>query len=193
MLIGSSSLDREPLNIMLQLRKLAARTPVMTIAELAKEPEFGELTPSQRATVLAFCENPNDPVAAIQAGYNTPSKAAAQRLMHDIFKRPKILRALRLYYGVSAKAEFIRELDAAIANPRITVAKVRAMELYAKTMGWVPVGAGGRPPKGEAKAATRKFRLGEHVLLSGRECAVTKIDEDGRPVEVEPVKGSHES
>ena len=107
----------------------------MNETEIAKLQSFRVLTEKQRAMVLAYLANGHDRVAATATAYRFKSPESERVASYAFFRNPKIARCLNQIFNVSAKDQFLAEIDQAIRNPGVTLAQVQALVVKGKLLG----------------------------------------------------------
>jgi hypothetical protein len=152
--------------------------------EFVASPEYKRLTPPQKVWVVCFFAS-GDPFFAARLAFNCSSEINVRNMARQTERSPRIVAALNLYRGKTEREIFLQELEKTIrASEDGSVAKVRAMSLYARLKFDVqtpdePAESGKCSP---AKAG--RFKVGDPVLINGEKRKVLAVDANGEPIEV---------
>jgi hypothetical protein len=178
----------------------------MPLDELAATIEFAHLSPKMANWVRAYVKNyidsgKLDPTTATKAAYDCRSDETARTFGYQLIGNPKIILALNRFFGNSPEQAFLKEVERAIYNRKLTVAQVRALELLCRVNGWanglprstdIRVGAQNEPEENTAPAvppqtSRPRFRVGDLCTQNGQTFRVTSVDANGQPLTAEEV------
>jgi predicted signal transduction protein with EAL and GGDEF domain len=150
---------------------------VITLEELHVSKEFLALTERQGAWIDSFLQS-QDAGQATRIAYGDHTDPVYRAMLtRKIETSARVLAALDLFYGRSAKEKFLRDLQLDI-NRAKGVARIEARRLFAKV-----AGLDGSPSEPEHAVCN----VGDIVLVDGVQHRVTAVDENGRPTDGEPL------
>ena len=113
----------------------------LTLEELRVLPEFLMLTQKQQLFVSTYvsagmAEGGHYNVAsAIKTAYDCNSEEAVRVMSYGMMQNIRILAVLNLHFGVSPTDQFLKDLDRAIRNKKITRAQVELLALKSRMLG----------------------------------------------------------
>lgn len=104
-------------------------------------PEFLMLTQKQQLFVATYVSagmaegGHYNVISALKTAYACKSEESARVMSYALMQNIHILAVLNLHFGVSPTDQFLKELDRAIRNKKITRAQVELLALKSKMMG----------------------------------------------------------
>ncbi len=115
--------------------------PCMTPEEFVLTFEYRHLTPKMQEWISTYLQGfldtgKFDVLAATKAAYVCKNDESTRVLGYQITGNPKIILALNRFFGVTQKDLFLKQLERAIYDKKITLAQIRALELAAHANGW---------------------------------------------------------
>lgn len=164
----------------------------LTLDELSQTVEFRQLTPKQALWVSTYVMNflehgTLDASFAVKTAYDTKSDDVTRITGCKLLANPKIILALNRFWGDSPEAAFLKLVEKALYSRKISVSRVRALELYSRLKGWT-AGALADPVQAAETPEPARFNVGDIVLIENRKCRVREVNADGRPTDVEEVQ-----
>ena len=109
----------------------------LSIRDLRRSQVFLELTPKLRTMIENYLANGYDKTAAVKSAYDCKSIETARTMSFELFAKPSVQAVLAHYFQEDPREAFIREVDRAVRNPRVTDAQVEALRLQALANGWL--------------------------------------------------------
>jgi hypothetical protein len=111
----------------------------LTLDELRQTSEYLMLTQKQQLFVATYvgtgmAEGHYNVVSAIKTAYACKSEEVARVMSYTMMQNIRILAVLNLHFGVSPTVQFVKELDRAIRNKKITNAQVELLILKSKML-----------------------------------------------------------
>ena len=112
----------------------------MGLDELRETPEFQILTQKQQLFVATYCDfgltsGTYDAVEAARIAYTCKSKEVARVMSYSLMQNIRIVSALNRHFGTEPIEIFLKQLDRAINNKRITPSMVQALRLKCDVLG----------------------------------------------------------
>jgi hypothetical protein len=119
----------------------------MSFYDLVCTPEFKQLSPKMGQFVLTYLQSvldgEADALAAVKAAsYNCKSDENGRILGFQLLASPKIILVMNRFFGVSPTEAFLKQVRKAISNKKLTIAQVRALELYSNINGFEKTAVG---------------------------------------------------
>jgi hypothetical protein len=112
----------------------------LTLEELRETDEFRALTQKQKLFVAHYCGGMDsgkyDEIAATLTAYNCKTPEVARVMSYSLMNNIKIVAALTRHFNREPLADFLKQLDRAIRNKKLTVAQFNALKLKADLMGF---------------------------------------------------------
>jgi hypothetical protein len=186
--------------------------PRMNAMDLAQTVEFRHLSPKMAKWILTYVQRfleagVLDPIAATKASYVCKTDESTRTLGCQLLANPKIILVLNRFFGTTPEQAFLKQVQNAIYNRKLTIAQIRALELQCQVLGLAngfprsrdinlseldsqPKHRRGRPRKDastEAEAPTTRFKVGDLCTQAGKKYRVTSIDAKGHPLTAEEV------
>ena len=125
----------------------------LTLDELRETEEFRILTQKQKLFVAHYCggltSGDYDEIAATLAAYHCKTREVARVMSYSLMNNIKIVAALNRHFNEEPLAAFVKQLDRAIRNKKLTPSQFNALKLKADLMGFgakLP-GVGHRAPE----------------------------------------------
>lgn len=170
----------------------------MPLELLRLTPEWKKATERQQLMVESYIASGGDKVFAVMSAYRVKDRETARKMQYDSFSRPAVVAILNLYHRVTPRDAFLRDVERAVRNRKLTVAQIRALELQARLNGWerpegLPHSNGyvSSEPDESDSAATEntapRFKAGDIAVREGKKFLVTKVREDGTVSEADPL------
>lgn len=167
-------------------------TKPMSLEEVKKTRAWSALTLKQRVWVSKVVETNGDFFLATKAAYNSKSDLNAQILSHEVRKNPRVAAVLDLFYGRTERderKEFFDAIQRKIKKGTLTIAEVEGIKLLCREKNWVepenlPPGKNGYVPVSQH---SKKYKIGDIVLVNNKPTRVTKLDQDHQPIEGDPL------
>jgi hypothetical protein len=191
----------------------STRAPRMTIFDLSRTPEFSHLSVKMAKFVLAYVQTvidgAADPCAAVKYAYNTKNDESARTLGYGLLGNIKVILVLNRFFGVTPSEAFVKQVEHAMYEKDISVARVDVLKMYCDAYGLERTGVGVVASKARAKnhghsstkdasksatandtndsAAPTRFKVGDFCYQDGHKFRVTEIDTDGHPTNADEV------
>jgi hypothetical protein len=111
-------------------------------------------------------------------------------------QRKAVKNAIDAFLCKSEKEKFLEELAGACRSRKLTPTKLRLFELRAATEFGVSLKtlkAEAQKKSATASATPTAYAVGDVIEYGGQKIRITKLDENGQPVEGDPVVASPES
>ena len=166
--------------------------PHRNMEELQADQVWTDLRTQQARTfVQAYIDTRGDVEFAARLAYAMKDDATTRKSAPGLLQRPAIAAALNFYFKLTPHELAIAELDRTIHKRGIPEAtRLRAIEMKMETLGLKkPV----TPESEEAPAAPAKmdsargYEVGDVIDYGDQKIRITKLDENGRPAEGDPV------
>jgi hypothetical protein len=162
-------------------------TGSISFAELVRSPQYKRLTPSQKFWFIAYLAS-GDEVFAARLAFHCRSELNTRNLARQTSKSPRVRAAINLYCGKSEREIFLEELERTIrASADGSVAKVRAMSLYAKLKFDIADEPEAKDASKNPPEPTPKFSVGDVVVQRGVRFRATKVSVEGKVLEAEEI------
>jgi hypothetical protein len=121
----------------IEMPETVTKKEPLSIRDLRRSQLFLELTPKLRTMVEAYIANGYDKTAAVKHAYDCKSIETARTMSFELFAKPSVQAVLAYYFQEDPRETFMREVDRAVRNPRVTDAKVQALILKGRANGWI--------------------------------------------------------
>ena len=113
----------------------------LTLEELESTQEYQRLTQKQQLFVATYIEGglldgQYDAIAATRTAYKCKSAEVARIMSYSILANIRIVEVLNRHFNVEPIEEFLRTLDRAIRNKKLTQAQISALHLKARILGF---------------------------------------------------------
>lgn len=107
---------------------------------MKEKPEFRRLTQQQQNFLENYIlggerDGHFDQVAATLSAYTCANRKSARVLSYNILSSLKVLEVLNIYFSIGPVENFLKILDRAVHNRRLTTAQVEALKLKAEVLG----------------------------------------------------------
>ena len=165
----------------------------LTLAELQDTMEYRHLSPKMGSWLSAYVQKfldtgTFDPLCATQAAYKCNTPETARTFGYQLLANPKIILALNRFFGTTPEQAFLKSVEKAIYNRRLTNAQVRALELDCKVHGFdnsLPKKNGYVP----ISQRPRKYKVADIATRDdGKKFRVTAVTADGRLTAGDPIE-----
>jgi hypothetical protein len=109
--------------------------------ELEATPEYQQLTAKQQLFVMTYCmaglvDGHYDQTAATQTAYNCKNLESARVMSYSLIANIRIVAALNRHFNREPIEEFLRQVDRAIVNKKLSIAQINALKLKADVLGF---------------------------------------------------------
>lgn len=106
----------------------------LTTKELAQTPEYQQLTNKQKLFVITYVgsgmvDGDYDGTEAALTAYKCKSRETARIMSYSLLANIKIVSVLNRHFNAEPRDEFLKALDRAIRNKKLTMAQVSALRL----------------------------------------------------------------
>lgn len=134
----------------------------LTLDELRETSEFQQLTLKQQLFVATYVETgmstgKYDPIAAVQQAYVCKNPESARVMSYAMMGNIRIVQVLNRHFNAEPIEDFIKQIDRAIRNRKLSIAQIEALKLKAGLLGFdarLPGAGHQRPGKAVEDAAT---------------------------------------
>lgn len=114
----------------------------LPFAEIRETAEFQRLTPKQQLFIEHYIEGGMfdghyDVVAATRTAYECKKPETARIMSYAMMANIRIIAVLNLHFNAEPVEEFLRLLDRAIYNKKLTIAQMEALRLKSDILGLV--------------------------------------------------------
>jgi hypothetical protein len=174
----------------------------MSLSDLSRTPEFNQLSLKMEKFVAIYLQSlistgTADVLAAVKgARYNCKSDQNARILGFQLLANPKIVLVLNRFFGVTPTEAFRKQVQKAISNKKLSVAQVRALELYSNINGFEKTAVGvvskavsdknhGHEDE-PATVTAQRFSVGDICVQDGQRFRITSVDLNGAALTAEP-------
>ena len=142
----------------------------MSMEELRTTREYARLTERQKMFIETYCsaglvDGHYDAVVATLLAYRCKDEEVARIMSYSLMANIRIVAVLNRHFGETPVESFLKTLERAISNKKLTIAQLQALRLYCDVMGFasgIPRGNFGvndivsRPPAPPAASKTKK-------------------------------------
>jgi len=113
----------------------------LTLEELQMTPEYQRLTRKQQLFVATYVaggllDGQYDAVEATRTAYKCKTVENARVMSYSLLQNIHIVEVLNRHFNVEPIEEFLRTLDRAIQNKKLTQAQISALYLKARILGF---------------------------------------------------------
>lgn len=119
---------------------LIRRKAVKTVEQIKASPALAALPSANQKEFVLMVAGGSTPMAAIGSVYHFTAKESARQFLYHLFRKPPMKAVLRELFGESSKEDFLRDVDRASRNPKVTHAQVEALLIYGIARGFLPPG-----------------------------------------------------
>jgi hypothetical protein len=155
--------------------------------EFRQSAEWINLTPAQQAWLVSFFAT-NDAMYATRVAFPNCAERNRRSMAWQIERVPRIVAAMNLWRGKTEREIFLQELEKTIrASEDGSVAKVRAMSLYARLKFDLETPDAPEEPGKTSPAKAERFKVGDVVIQKGVKYRATKVDQNGKILEADEV------
>jgi hypothetical protein len=117
---------------------LTKRKPIKTVEQIKASEAFAALNSANQKEFVLMLAGGATPMAAIGSVYHFKAKETARQFLYATLRKPPMKNVLRELYGETDKADFLRDLDRASQNKKITRAQVQSLLLIGIAKGFLP-------------------------------------------------------
>ena len=113
----------------------------MSMEELRTTREYAHLTERQKMFIETYCsaglvDGHYDAVVATLLAYRCKDEEVARIMSYSLMANIRIIAALNRHFGETPVESFLKQLERAISNKKLTIAQLQALRLYSDVMGF---------------------------------------------------------